>query len=380
MRGSSLLEWGRRILDSGREFVGSGPLHRRRLSDIDIRISVSGVRGKSTAVRWLQEVFYDREYDTYAKVTGVEPLSIHNGTEREIDRPAKVRLYENERQLREVGPVDVAVLENQGIRGYTTRLVNEAFVRPHVIFLTNVREDHLDTLGRNRANIARSLARSVPAGTHVVCGEQDRTIVDYLEAELDRRDATITRVQVPADHEDIPGAEIVYGINPVLRAVDEPPVSDARLEASLDRMRVAWTRLPGGRVYDAAAVNDPQSTELVRRQLATDGEDVIQPLLYLREDRRGRTAAFLRYLESLAEQGVVEQARVIGRDAQLFGRRASFPVVTHDEEAETPTEVLDAALTDGWPVIVMGNTVPEFMQGLAATIENRAVETALVEP
>ncbi len=76
----------------------------------------------------------------------------------------------------------------------------------------------------------------------------------------------------------------------------------------------------------------------------------------------------------------VEQARVIGRDAQLFGRHASFPVVTHDEGSETPAEVLDAALIDGWPVIVMGNTVPEFMQGLAATIENRAVGTALVEP
>ncbi|MEF8814264.1 MAG: Mur ligase [Halovenus sp.] len=365
------------MLSAGREFVGSGPLHRRRLSNIDIRISVSGIRGKSTAVRWLQEVLYGREYDTYAKVTGIEPLSIYNGTEHEIDRPAKVRLYENERQLRGFGPVDVAILENQGIRSYTTRLVNEEFVRPHVIFLTNVREDHLDTLGGNRANIARSLARSVPADTHVICGEQDRTIRDYLEAELDRRDATITHVDIPSKHEDLPGAEIVYGINPVLRAVDEPPLDDARLDSYLDRMRVAWTRLPEGRVYNAAAVNDPQSTELVRRQLVTDSEDVIQPLLYLREDRRGRTAVFLRYLESLAEHGVIEQARVIGRDAQLFGRHASFPVVTHDEESETPARVLDAALTDGWPVILMGNAVPEFIQEVAATIDDREVETAL---
>jgi len=151
-------------------------------------------------------------------------------------------------------------------------------------------------------------------------------------------------------------------------------VDDAELDAYLDRMRVSWTRLPAGRVYDAAAVNDPQSTELVRRQLAADGVDVIQPLLYLREDRRGRTAVFFRYLASLAEQGVVEQVRVVGGNAQLFDRRASLPVVTHDEESETPTQVLDATLSDGWPVILMGNTVSAFIQQLVAVSDERSVD------
>ncbi len=374
MNWPSVGELKRKALHVASEFAGSGPLHRRRLADIAIRVSVTGVRGKSTAARWLHDILHDRGYDTYAKVTGVSPVSIYNGREHGIDRPGKVRLYENERELRRFGNIDAAVVENQGIRPYTTRLVNEQYVRPHVVFLTNVREDHLDTLGESRLKVARALARSIPEGTNVVCGVQDETIRAYLNDEFERRSATASYVQVPAEHRHIPGAELVYGLDQVLHTVGEPPLEPARRETYLDRMAVSWMTVPQGRVYDAAAVNDTRSVELVRRQLVGESREVIQPLLYLREDRRGRTASFLEYLELLATHDRIEQARVVGRDAELFARHASFPVVTHDEEAEAPGDVLEAALEDGWPVIVMGNTVPEFMQELSRRITCLRIE------
>lgn len=366
--------WKQKALQVASEFAGSGPLHRRRLADVDIRVSVTGIRGKSTAVRWLQEVFHDRGYDTYAKVTGTQPVSIYNGTEHEIDRPEKVRLYENERELRRFGNIDAAVVENQGIRPYTTRLVNQQYVRPHVVFLTNVRKDHLDTLGENRLKVTRALARSVPEGTHVVCGVQDEAIKEYLNKELKRRDATASYIQVPAKHRHIPGTEVVYGLDQVLHTVGEPPLEPAEREAYLDRMTVSWMTIPQGRVYNAAAVNDTRSVELIRRQLVGESKAVIQPLLYLREDRRGRTASFLEYLELLAKHDRIEQARVVGRDAALFARRASFPVVVHGEDGEPPADVLDAAVGDGWPVVVMGNTVSDFMQELSRRITCLRIE------
>lgn len=364
----------RKLPEIGKEVAGSGPLHRHRLEDMDIRIAVSGVRGKSTAVRWLHDILHVRGYDTYAKVTGTEPVSIHNGTVHPIDRPVKVRLYENERQLKRFGPVDAAVVENQGIRPYTTRLVNEQFVQPDVVFLTNIREDHLDTLGATRGAIARSLARAVPAGTHVICGEQDPKIREYLTAELGRRDAICRFVELPKTDRTLPGAELVYGLDAVLQQVGEEPLSPAARKKYLDRLRVSWTQLSDGQVHNAAAVNDIQSLELVRRQLV-DSEQ-IQPLVYLRGDRRGRTAAFYRYLGVLAEREVIEQARVVGKGAQLVARRASFPVIAHDADAENPAAVLDAALSDGWPVLVMGNTVSSFMDGLSAAIDERCVQSA----
>jgi len=354
------------------ELLGAGPLHRSRLQEVDTRIAVSGVRGKSTTVRWLHDVFHGRGYDTYAKVTGTNPISIHNGVEHEIHRGQQVRLYENEREIDKYAPRDVAIVENQGIRAYTTRLVNEQFVRPDVVFLTNVREDHLGTLGDERVTVARALARAVPEGTQVVNGEQDPTIRRYLEAELDRRNAAVSHVTVPDRYRSIPGIECVYGIDLLLELLEEPPLTATQLRAMREELRVSWRQLPDGRVFDAADVNDVQSTELVRRALVEEGETVVEPVLFLRPDRRGRTASFRRYLERLFDDGAIRQVHAIGPDAPVLARRARVPTRTYDVDESDPSEVLDAVLAAGRPVLLMGNTVHEFMEAIQAEIESRA--------
>jgi len=93
-----------------------------------------------------------------------------------------------------------------------------------------------------------------------------------------------------------------------------------------------------------------------------------------------RTSSFRNYLEVLAERESILQARVVGTDASLFARRASFPVLPHDETSERPSDVLDAALADGWPLLLMGNTVSEFMRELLTVIDHRAVATDADEP
>lgn len=67
----------------------------------------------------------------------------------------------------------------------------------------------------------------------------------------------------------------------------------------------------------------------------------------------------------------VEQARVVDGHAEAFDHRTALPVVTHSR-AEDPEAVLSAALADGWPVVVMGNANPAFVQELADLIEERA--------
>lgn len=370
---AELKQYGRRFRQTVSELLGAGPVHRRRLADIDVRIAVSGVRGKSTVVRWLHDVFHERGYDTYAKTTGTKPVSVYNGTETEIERPEQVRLYENEREIRKHDPDDVIIVENQGIREYTTRLVNEQFVRPDVLILTNVREDHLGTLGNEVFTIARSLARAVPSGTHVINGEQDPTIRQYLEAELQRRDATVTHVDIPKQLTDVPGIECLYALNPALRAVGEPRLTPETFEAYRRELAVAWRRLPSGRVYDAADVNDTQSTELIRRALGETENGAIEPIVVLREDRRGRTASFLRYLETLAEDGTIERAHVVGPGRQPFARRATFPVVTYAAGDDEPEEVLDSALAADSPVLIMGNTEHDFIDRIREVIDEREV-------
>jgi len=358
--------------------VFPGLAHRRRLASIDTKIVISGTRGKSSLARWLYEILHGRGRDTYAKVTGNRPVSLYDGERHPIERGNRVTLYENARELRKYAPDDEMILENQAITSYTTRAVNRFFARADVVVLSNVREDHLSTLGTDRYEIARSLVRAIPAGAHVVNGERDPHLRRYIDREVGRRGATVSHVTAPPEEAGIPGIESVYALNQALAAAGQPPLDEDVLASYREKMRVEWTRLPGGRVYNAAEVNDVQSTEMVRQSLVdseSDGESgAVEPFLYLRTDRRGRAVSFLHYLQELAERDeqVIGTVHVGGGMAELFERKAEFPVESHDVDREDAGSVLDALLAAGRPVVLMGNTVAEFMREMEAEIERRA--------
>jgi len=358
-----------------RTVLSRGPRHRDRLESIDTKLVVSGTRGKSTLTRWLYETLYGRGYDAAAKITGNQPVVLHDGESDPIEREGDVTLYENVAEVREHTPDDALVLENQAISPYTTRLVNSSFSDPDVVVLANAREDHLSTLGSDRAGIARAFARSIPAGTHVVNAERDPQIRAYLDAELPRRGASVSHVTVPDEYSHVPGIESVYAVNHALAAIGEVPLSAGERDAYRGELHVEWTHVPGGRVFNAAEVNDVQSTELMRQALTDDGSEPVVPLLYLRGDRRGRTTSFLRYLNELYEregQDAFPVVHAVGATTAAFKARAEFPVVTHDTDETTASVVLDETLETGLPVLVMGNTVASFMRALETEIDVRA--------
>ena len=353
-----------------------GYRHRRALDRFDTRIAVVGSRGKSSTVRRLDDVIGRRGYGRLSKVTGDRPLVVLDGEVYLVDRQGpRTLLYENARIVQQVAAEldpaafpEVAIIENQGITPYTTRLVNRTFSRVDIVVVTNVRKDHVGTLGTSRRNIARALGRSVGPDTHVVSAEQHPELCSYLRAEVERRGATFEQVSVPGRHEGLLGAETVHAIDPVLEAIDEDPVDDAELDAFLRSIQPEWVQVDGGRVYNAADVNDVESTERVRRILAGRTESIL-PFVFLRADRRGRTASFATYAEWLVDHDHAPTVHVAGGDAVAFQRNADAPVTVHD--TADPGDVLDALLSVGPPVLLMGNTVDEFMRGMTGAVAER---------
>jgi hypothetical protein len=349
--------------------------HRKALRRLDTRIAVAGSRGKTSTTRRLDDVFNRRGYDTLTKITGNHPTLIHNGEVHPIERSGpRVTLYENISVIGEFAPEldayaaeDIGIFENQGITEYTTRFINQQLINPDIVILTNVRQDHNDTLGKTRTNIARSFARSISSGTHVVSGEQHPVLHEYMSEEIERRGGSIEQVDIPDRHEGMIGAETAHAIDAVLEFLDEPPLPEGELEAFLDAIQPEWTRLPNGRVFNAAEVNDVESTEMVRQALTED--EKILPFVYLRRDRRGRTASFANYVDLLYEQDHIDRAHVGGANTRAFAENTDLPVTQHnEEEAET---VLNDLLESGDPVIIMGNTVDEFMREFEQTINTQ---------
>ncbi|WP_435194386.1 Mur ligase [Natronomonas sp. EA1] len=377
-------------LDRLSRLFGRGERHRRVLDHAPLRISISGIRGKSSTAKRLGEVFSDRGFDTYVKITGDHPQSIHNGRVIPVERSGpRVTLYENIRLLKEFVPQlaveeprDAVVVENQAITEYTMRMVNETFVRPNVVVICNVRQDHNDTLGRTRQEIARSFARSVPAGVHVINGEQHGVIHEYMREEIEARGGTIEQVSVPENHRGLTAAETVHALNHVLEYVGEEPLPDSDLEELLWSIQPRWTIFENGRLFNAAKVNEIESTELFRRQLAGNGEDaeLVCPFVFLRRDRRGRTASFVEYIDILAARGLIDRVHVGGAYTSVFARNVDVEAVEHDTDTETAASVLDTLLETGQPVMPMANTVHPFMREFAAEIERRAVGVSAPAP
>lgn len=371
-----------RLRDRLRSLLTIGRRHQRFLESIDTRIVVSGIRGKSSTVRRLDDVFNRRGYDVLTKMTGNHPTLIRNGEVIPIDRPGPyTTLYENINVLREFGPMldsftpeDVAIFENQGITEYTTRLFNERFVQPHVVVLANIRQDHQDTLGKTRREIARAFARTIPPGTTVVSGELHPLLHEYMKTEIERAGATLTQVTIPEAQRSRIGAETVYAVNEVLRALEMEPVPEAQLNEYLDAIQPKWTQVPAGHVFNGAEINDIESTEAIRRALA--GDEYILPFVYLRADRRSRTASFANYLNTLAERGLIRRARAGGAFTDVFAANVDVPVTTHDREEDADV-VLDEMLAEGEPVMLMGNTVDDFMRDMADEIAERGQLVAI---
>ena len=353
--------------------------HRKALRRLDTRIAVAGSRGKTSTTRRLDDVFNRRGYDTLTKITGNHPTLIHNGEVHPIERSGpRTTLYENISVIGEFAPEldayaaeDIGIFENQGITEYTTRLINQQLINPDIVVLTNVRQDHNDTLGKTRTNIARSFARSISAGTHVVSGEQNPVLHDYMQEEIERRGGTIERVEIPDRHEGMIGAETAHAIDAVLTFLDESPLPEGELDAFLDAIQPEWTQLPNGRLFNAAQVNDVESTEMARQALVAD--EKILPFVFLRRDRRGRTASFAEYVDLLYDQGHIDSAHVGGANTRAFAENTELPVTRHDRETDAET-VLTNLLAEGKPVVTMGNTVDEFMREFEEAVSTQEQE------
>jgi hypothetical protein len=360
--------------------ITRGFRHRKALRRLDTRIAIAGSRGKTSTTRRLDDVFNRRGYDTLTKITGNHPTLIHNGEVHPIERRGpRTTLYENISVIGEFAPEldayaadDIGIFENQGITEYTTRLINQQLINPDIVVLTNVRQDHNDTLGKTRTNIARSFGRSVSSGTHVISGEQHPVLHDYMREEIERRGGTIEQVEIPDRHEGMIGAETAHAIDAVLSFLGEPPLPDGELEAFLDAIQPEWTRLPNGRVFNAAQVNDVESTEMVRQALVAEDEQIL-PFVYLRRDRRGRTASFAEYVDLLYDQGHINEAHVGGANTRAFAENTDLPVTQHDDDTDADTVLTDLlAGTD--PVVIMGNTVDEFMREFEQAVSTQKKE------
>jgi poly-gamma-glutamate synthase PgsB/CapB len=149
--------------------------HQRRLDQLDTRVHVTGIRGKSSVTRLVAGVLREGGYVTVAKTTGSAARVIGpHGEETPIARRGAATINEQvEIVERHVTPdVEALVIECMAVRPLYQQYAQDHMVRSDITIITNVREDHQEEMGETLEAIADSMSVTIPRDGVLVTAEE----------------------------------------------------------------------------------------------------------------------------------------------------------------------------------------------------------------
>ncbi len=150
--------------------------HQNNLKKIELKIHVNGTRGKSSITRLIAGALREAGYKTMAKTTGTQPRLIDTkGQETPIKRWGIPRVIEQMRMISKISKekVDAAVIECMAISPEMQWVTENKMIKSDIGVISNVRLDHTDKMGKSLAEIADTLALSIPENGQLITAEQN---------------------------------------------------------------------------------------------------------------------------------------------------------------------------------------------------------------
>jgi gamma-polyglutamate synthase len=157
--------------------------HHRRIDQLQVRVHVNGIRGKSSVTRLVAGVLREGGFMTVAKTTGSAARVIGTrGEESPIKRRGAATINEQVDIVRaHVGPhVEALVIECMAVRPLYQEYSQEFIVRSDITIITNVREDHQEEMGETLEEIADSMSVTIPRNGVLVTAESRPRLQDRL--------------------------------------------------------------------------------------------------------------------------------------------------------------------------------------------------------
>jgi poly-gamma-glutamate synthase PgsB/CapB len=148
--------------------------HQRRIDQLQVRVHVNGIRGKSSVTRLVAGVLREGGFVTVAKTTGSAARVIGTrGEESTIKRRGAATINEQVDMVRQhVGPdVEALVIECMAVRPLYQEYSQEYIVRSDITIITNVREDHQEEMGETLEEIADSMSVTIPRNGVLITAE-----------------------------------------------------------------------------------------------------------------------------------------------------------------------------------------------------------------
>lgn len=286
--------------------LGEAVRLRRTVNAIPCRVLITGTRGKSGLVRVLSAGLRTVEPATWGKITGdIASLVTPDGSLRPLRRRGPAHLREQAGLVRGCRRQGARALVVESMAVTPEAMAAEArLLRPTLMIVTNVRDDHRETLGSDPDAQRAVYLSSIPSGCRWLT--RDGALLDF--ARRTGRLSAPVRGPAPAAAPDDPAtldvpAELVAAAGAAMEALGwNPGPARGAMEAAAAELpptpRVVSLLGREGILLDAFSANEPESLARLWTQWRREagGGSRWSVLLNTRADRPLRTRQFCRWL------------------------------------------------------------------------------------
>jgi|YNPBryunderm2012_1023409.scaffolds.fasta_scaffold00068_16 poly-gamma-glutamate synthase PgsB/CapB len=316
--------------------------HRRALKKLKHRIVVSGIRGKSSLTRLIAAGLRGNGLKVMAKTTGSRAMIIlPDGSESEIKRRGRANILEQKSLVHQAAAsgVEFLVAEAMSIQPECLKVELQSLLQPQILVLTNFRPDHIEFLGKEREEIARSYFEIIPAGMVIFIPEEE--YFPWMERLAEEKKLILVKVgpKAEADQflEKISYPEFEVNLRLALEVLRSLGLSEEAILRGWSEVQPDYGRPRAWRVgygcdryinlVSLFAANDPESSlqamEMILKRLSLNPEQVIA-LLSLRADRGDRTVQWAEFLQTEGS-GLFNSVALIGPGARALERKLKRP-------------------------------------------------------
>lgn len=183
---------------------------QRSVGNLQLRIHVNGTRGKSSVTEYIAAGLFGSRQEVMAKITGIIPKIIHNGTEIPIKRTGGARVQEQYDVIRFAARKKVKnlILECMSIDPELQRMESSVF-KPHIYVITNIKDDHREEMGENIEQQAEAICNAIPANCTVITNE-----IRFLDLIREHASGKGSKVIVPKMSYQEAAESLPFGVFP----------------------------------------------------------------------------------------------------------------------------------------------------------------------
>lgn len=303
----------------------------RNRKRIKYLIHVNGIRGKSTVSRLIDAGLREAGFKVFTKITGTSPRIIDTaGVEKEILRKGKANIRE---QIKAINwackeGAEILILECMAVNPEFQKITEEKILKADIAVITNVREDHLDEMGENLSEIAKSLANTIPQKGKLITAAEN--YFDFFKKEAEKKSSQVFLVDENKIEDKKEYEKIDFPINVALALetckqlyVDEKILLKGMKKYKKDSgvLKIYYLKINDKKIFfiNAMAANDPDSTEIILEKIKKDRcwrENKKILLLNNRKDRISRAEQHVKLIKKIENQ--FDEIIIFGENRNLL--------------------------------------------------------------